>query len=146
MTTVRTITMAALLALAACRPASEPVTAGQGRSAINGDASWQGESACADCAAIRTRLTLRSDARMRRYTLEEIFVGTQDMTFVSEGDWQQHNGIIMLAGDDGARLSYGVLPDGSLQPLGIGGRRMAGSDAALLTPVGQQPDDGIRAP
>lgn len=139
MTAVRYMTVAvAVLVLAACQPET-PSKKAADAIGPQGAASWRGESACADCSAIRTQLALQSAGGDRRYILEEVFIGARDVRFVSEGQWQQRDGIIELVGDDGARLNYAVLPDGSLQPLGIGGRRVEADDGDLLSPMHTDP-------
>lgn len=122
-----------VLALAGCGqpPDAAPAAAGAAHLAL----AWRGQSACADCAAIRMRLSLQHVRGAPRFTFDETFIeGARTVRFVTRGRWRQRWGVIHLNGDDGDRLSFAMLGDGSLQPLGLDGRAMVSPGAGLLVP------------
>lgn len=127
----------ALAALAGC--GQPPVAAPAAADAL---LAWRGQGACADCAAIRMCLSLQHVRGAPRFTFDETFIeGARAVRFVTRGRWRQRWGVIHLNGDDGDRLSFAMLGDGSLQPLGLDGRTMALPGGGLLVPE-QCPAEG----
>lgn len=132
---------AVMLVLAACgRDAGDapailaPVEQGDGR------LEWTGMQPCADCDGIETRLALVRESGKRSFVLTETYLAERPVRFVSSGRWEREADLLELQADDGARLNYALLGDGSLQPRDGRGRRLAGNDAdGLLVPVTSSP-------
>lgn len=130
-----------LLCLAACDRAGEraptilaPVEQGDGR------LEWTGMQPCADCEGIDTRLVLVREGGRRSFVLTETYLAARPVRFVASGRWQRDTDLLQLQADDGARLTYVLLGDGSLQPRDGRGRRLPGSDAdGLLMPATSSP-------
>jgi len=111
-----------------------PVEQGDGR------LEWTGMQPCADCEGIDTRLALVREAGQRSFVLTETYLAERPVRFVSSGRWEREDDLLELQADDGARLNYALLGDGSLQPRDGRGRRLAGNDAdGLLVPVTSSP-------
>jgi uncharacterized lipoprotein NlpE involved in copper resistance len=135
------VLLALALAVAACgRDAGDapsvlaPVEQGDGR------LEWTVMQPCADCDGIETRLALVREGRTRSFVLTETYLAERPVRFVSSGRWEREDDLLALQADDGARLSYALLGDGSLQPRDGRGRRLAGNDAdGLLVPVTSSP-------
>jgi hypothetical protein len=101
-----------------------------------GSIRWQGRLPCADCEAIDTKLLLRRDGAARRYTLTEAFQAADGgARFVETGQWRQERALLRLHADTGSRRTYGLLPDGRLQPRDRHGRSLASGAADFLVPV-----------
>ncbi|WP_158637093.1 copper resistance protein NlpE [Arenimonas daejeonensis] len=129
-----------LLALAACgrdAPSGDGATAGpddfpDAEVATDGDfeRAWLGVLPCADCDGIQTRLVLRAEDGVRRYVLEETYLGAEgDNAFVQEGEWREET--TSLEGVDttvyrldpqGPGRWFWLQPDGGLEMLEGEGR------------------------
>ena len=121
-----------LLALAACRQQA-PADAEQG---VVDELAFQGERACADCAAIATRLVLRRRADRRDYALTETYrAQSGELRFVERGRWQRQQALLRLQGEGGSRRTYAVLPDGRLQARDPRGAILPGPDDVLVPVV-----------
>jgi uncharacterized lipoprotein NlpE involved in copper resistance len=135
------VVLAVMLVLAACgRDAGDapailaPVEQGDGR------LEWTGMQPCADCEGIETRLALVREAGKRSFVLTETYLAERPVRFVSSGRWERDADLLELQADDGARINYALLGDGSLQPRDGRGRRLAGNDAdGLLVPATSAP-------
>lgn len=102
----------------------------------NGRLDWSGMQPCADCDGIETHLALVNDDGRRSFVLTETYLAQRPVRFVETGQWQREDGLLLLTGKDGVRLSYAVLDDGRLQPRDARGRRLPGRDGdGLLAPV-----------
>jgi uncharacterized lipoprotein NlpE involved in copper resistance len=100
----------------------------------------QGDGRLADCDGIETRLALVRESGKRSFVLTETYLAERPVRFVSSGRWEREVDLLELQADDGARLNYALLGDGSLQPRDGRGRRLAGNDAdGLLVPVTSSP-------
>ena len=137
---IRGAMLAFVLVLAACGRDAEapailaPVEQGDGR------LEWTGMQPCADCEGIETQLALAREGRTRTFVLTETFLAERAVRFVSSGSWERRDDLLELQADDGARLNYALLGDGSLQPRDARGRRLAGNDAdGLLVPATSSP-------
>jgi hypothetical protein len=118
-----------LLALAACRQQA-PADAEQG---VVDELAFEGERACADCAAIATRLVLRQRADRRDYALTETYrAQSGELRIVERGRWQRQQALLRLQGEGGSRRTYAVLPDGRLQSRDPRGAILPGADDVLV--------------
>lgn len=130
-----------LLGLAACDRAGEqapailaPVEQGDGR------LEWSGMQPCADCDGIATHLALLRQGGRRSFVLTETYLAERPVRFVASGRWQREADLLRLQAEDGARLTYVLLGDGSLQPRDGRGRRLPGSDGdGVLMPSASSP-------
>jgi copper homeostasis protein (lipoprotein) len=111
--------------------ARSPAPAGPSRVLASDDQRlWQGVMPCRDCLGIDTRLLLSERSGQRRFTLQEIYVGTGNgKPFERSGDWieaTQRIGkddmILVVLDPDGAATAIRQLPDGTLELLGPEGR------------------------
>ncbi|HEX5693433.1 MAG TPA: copper resistance protein NlpE N-terminal domain-containing protein, partial [Arenimonas sp.] len=96
---IKCLFVPALLALAACGQdappgdgAADPAATPDTAAPADGDSerAWLGVLPCADCDGIQTRLVLRAEAGVRRYVLEETYLGAEgDNAFIQEGEWRE---------------------------------------------------------
>jgi copper homeostasis protein (lipoprotein) len=110
--------------------------------ALTGAASWVGEIPCADCAGIRTTLTLYPDGTFRT---EGVYLGTGgkgDTTLTEIGRWTHSDSTtrVALRGSTGLAEYYAVEPDGALTKLDRQGQRIAGELNYSLTAVSRPVD------
>ena len=133
----RSLLCAALLvAVAACQRQSSPSAANAPSAEAPGgpvadfgaERVWQGVLPCSDCLGIDTRLVLSEEGRLRRYRLEETYLGAgAPNRFERKGRWQE-----MRTGDaaaptvefvldpDRAPRRFRLHPDGGLELLTAG--------------------------
>jgi copper homeostasis protein (lipoprotein) len=110
--------------------------------ALAGAASWVGEIPCADCAGIRTTITLYPDGTFRT---EGVYLGTGgkgDTTFTDLGRWTHTDSArrVVLRGSTGLAEHYAVEPGGALTKLDRQGQRIAGELNYSLTAVSRPVD------
>ncbi len=109
---------------------------------LPGAASWVGEIPCADCAGIRTTITLYPDGTFRS---EGVYLGTGgkgDTTFTDLGRWTHTDSAtrVVLRGSTGLADFYAVEPGGALTKLDRQGQRIAGELNYSLTAVSRPVD------
>ncbi len=110
--------------------------------ALAGAASWVGEIPCADCAGIRTTITLYPDGTFRT---EGVYLGAGgkgDTTLTDLGRWTHADTAtrVVLRGSTGLADLYAVEPDGALTKLDRQGQRMGGELNYTLTAVSRPVD------
>lgn len=103
--------------------AAAPALPPRDLAALSGPSAWQGELPCADCAGIRTTLTLAPDGTYRR---SAAYLGTNgggDTILTDIGRWTLANGNtrVTLRGSTDAPPFFAVDADGTLRQLDLEG-------------------------
>lgn len=129
--------LASLLLLGGCggaAPATVPLP--QLEQAGGGRMEWRGLLPCADCEGIQVQLQLRRAAGDDEYRMVEVYLtGDGGARFVEGGRWRRDGDLIRIAGEDGDRRTYVLLPDRSLRISDARGRPLPQRERNLLRPL-----------
>ncbi len=101
-----------------------------------GRMEWRGLLPCADCDGIQVQLQLLRAAGDDEYRMVEVYLtGDGGARFVEGGRWHRDGDLIRIAGEDGDRRTYALLPDRSLRISDARGRPLPRRERNLLRPL-----------